>query len=85
MRNCSSEFLGRDRCKVYDLRHAWALRARETTTWSTALKAMAMGHSEAVHARRYLLEEQDDSPVVRAGEGSVPPAAEPAAAQPPMA
>jgi hypothetical protein len=48
----------RDRCKVYDLRHAWALRARETTTWSTALKAMAMGHSEAVHARRYLVEEQ---------------------------
>lgn len=48
----------RDRCKVYDLRHAWALRARETTTWSTGLKAMAMGHSEAVHARRYLVEEQ---------------------------
>jgi hypothetical protein len=48
----------RDRCKVYDLRHAWALRAKETTTWSTALKAMAMGHSEAVHTRRYLVEEQ---------------------------
>jgi hypothetical protein len=48
----------RERCKVYDLRHAWALRARETTTWSTTLKAMAMGHSEAVHTRRYLVEEQ---------------------------
>jgi hypothetical protein len=48
----------RDRCKVYDLRHAWALRAKETTTWSTTLKAMAMGHSEAVHTRRYLVEEQ---------------------------
>ena len=48
----------RDRCKVYDLRHAWALRAKETTTWSTTLKAMAMGHSEAVHIRRYLVEEQ---------------------------
>ena len=48
----------RDRCKVYDLRQAWALRAKETTTWSTALKAMAMGHSEAVHTRRYLVEEQ---------------------------
>jgi hypothetical protein len=48
----------RDRCKVYDLRHAWALRAKETTTWSTALKAMSMGHSEAVHTRRYLVEEQ---------------------------
>jgi hypothetical protein len=47
-----------DRCKVYDLRHAWALRAKETTTWSTTLKAMAMGHSEAVHTRRYLVEEQ---------------------------
>lgn len=47
-----------ERCKVYDLRHAWALRAKETTTWSTTLKAMAMGHSEAVHTRRYLVEEQ---------------------------
>lgn len=46
------------RCRVYDLRHAWALRARETTTWSTALKAMAMGHSEAVHEARYLVEER---------------------------
>jgi hypothetical protein len=46
------------RCKAYDLRHAWAIRARETTTWSTALKAQAMGHSEAVHARRYLVEER---------------------------
>ncbi len=48
----------RERCKVYDLRHAWALRAKETTTWSTTLKALAMGHSEAVHTRRYLVEEQ---------------------------
>ncbi len=47
-----------ERCKVYDLRHAWALRAKETTTWSTTLKALAMGHSEAVHTRRYLVEEQ---------------------------
>ncbi len=45
------------RCKAYDLRHAWAIRARETTTWSTALKAQAMGHSEAIHARRYLVEQ----------------------------
>ena len=48
----------RERCTPYDLRHAWALRARETTTWSTSLKAQAMGHSEAVHARRYLVEER---------------------------
>ena len=45
------------RCKAYDLRHAWAIRARETTTWSTALKAQAMGHSETIHARRYLVEQ----------------------------
>jgi hypothetical protein len=45
------------RCKAYDLRHAWAIRARETTTWSTALKAQAMGHSEVIHARRYLVEQ----------------------------
>ena len=45
------------RCKAYDLRHAWAIRARETTTWSTSLKAQAMGHSEAIHARRYLVEQ----------------------------
>lgn len=43
--------------KAYDLRHAWAIRARETTTWSTALKAQAMGHSEVIHARRYLVEQ----------------------------
>ncbi len=48
----------RDRCKLYDLRHAWALRAKATTTWSTAVKAASMGHSEAVHASRYLAEEQ---------------------------
>lgn len=46
----------RERCKAYDLRHAWAIRARETTTWSTSLKAAAMGHSEAIHAERYLSE-----------------------------
>lgn len=45
------------RCKAYDLRHAWAIRAREMTTWSTALKAQAMGHSETIHARRYLVEQ----------------------------
>ncbi len=48
----------RDRCKIYDLRHAWALRAKATTTWSTAVKAASMGHSEAVHASRYLAEER---------------------------
>ena len=48
----------RDRCKLYDLRHAWALRAKATTTWSTAVKAASMGHSEAVHASRYLIEER---------------------------
>lgn len=48
----------RQRAKAYDLRHAWALRAKATTTWSAALKAASMGHSEAVHARRYLAEEQ---------------------------
>lgn len=48
----------RERCKLYDLRHAWALRAKATTTWSTAVKAASMGHSEAVHASRYLVEEQ---------------------------
>lgn len=48
----------RDRCKLYDLRHAWALRAKATTTWSTAVKAASMGHSEAVHGSRYLVEEQ---------------------------
>lgn len=46
----------RERCKCYDLRHAWAIRARETTTWSTTLKAASMGHSEAIHAKRYLAE-----------------------------
>ncbi|MFM7086490.1 MAG: hypothetical protein ACKOXO_05805 [Cyanobium sp.] len=45
------------RCKAYDLRHAWAIRARETTTWSTALKAQAIGHSETIHARRYRVEQ----------------------------
>jgi hypothetical protein len=48
----------RERCRLYDLRHAWALRAKATTTWSTAVKASSMGHSEAVHASRYLVEEQ---------------------------
>ncbi len=47
-----------ERCKAYDLRHAWALLARETTTWPTSLKAQAMGHSEAVHPRSYLVEER---------------------------
>jgi integrase len=42
------------RCTPYDLRHAWAIRARETTTWSTTLKAQAMGHSEAIHTSTYL-------------------------------
>lgn len=34
------------------------MRAKATTTWSTAVKASSMGHSEAVHASRYLVEEQ---------------------------
>jgi integrase len=42
------------RSTPYDLRHAWAIRARETTTWSTTLKAQAMGHSEAIHTSTYL-------------------------------
>lgn len=42
------------RCTPYDLRHAWAIRARENTTWSTTLKAQAMGHSEAIHDSTYL-------------------------------
>jgi hypothetical protein len=45
------------RCKAYDLSHAWPIRARESTTWWTALKPQAMGHSEVIHARRYLVEQ----------------------------
>ncbi len=48
----------RERCKSHDLRLAWGLRARETTAWATSLKAKAMGHSEAGHAGRYLVEER---------------------------
>ncbi|MCP9917719.1 hypothetical protein [Cyanobium sp. ATX 6F1] len=58
----------RGRCKAYDLRHAWAIRAREMTTWSTSLKASSMGHSEAIHAKRYLAEltaEQMEQGMVR--------------------
>lgn len=46
----------RERCVPYDLRHAWAIRARETTSWSYADVATVMGHSPEVHRRTYLRE-----------------------------
>ena len=45
-------------CVAYSLRHAWALRAKATQSWSVELKASSMGHSEAVHARSYLVAEK---------------------------
>jgi hypothetical protein len=39
------------RCVPYDLRHAYAIRARETTSWSYADVAAVMGHSPEVHRR----------------------------------
>jgi integrase len=58
----------RERCVPYDLRHAYAIRARETTSWSYADVAAVMGHSPEVHRRTYLSEisgEQTKAAVVR--------------------
>ena len=44
----------KERCVPYDLRHAYAIRARETTSWSYADVAAVMGHSPEVHRRTYL-------------------------------
>jgi len=43
-------------CAPYDLRHACAIRARETTAWNYADVAAVMGHSPEVHRRTYLSE-----------------------------
>jgi integrase len=58
----------KERCVPYDLRHAYAIRARETTSWSYAYVAAVMGHSPEVHRRTYLSEisgEQTKAAVVR--------------------
>ncbi len=58
----------KERCVPYDLRHAYAIRARETTTWNYADVAAVMGHSPEVHRRTYLSEisgEQTKASVVR--------------------
>jgi integrase len=58
----------KERCVPYDLRHAYAIRARETTSWSYADVAAVMGHSPEVHRRTYLSEisgEQTKAAVVR--------------------
>ncbi len=58
----------KERCVPYDLRHAYAIRARETTTWNYADVAAVMGHSPEVHRRTYLSKitgEQTKSSVVR--------------------
>jgi integrase len=58
----------KERCVPYDLRHAYAIRARESTTWSYADVAAVMGHSPEVHRRTYLREisgEQTKAAVVR--------------------
>jgi integrase len=58
----------KERCVPYDLRHAYAIRARECTTWSYADVAAVMGHSPEVHRRTYLPEisgEQTKAAVVR--------------------
>ena len=58
----------KERCVPYDLRHAYAIRARETTTWNYADVASVMGHSPEVHRRTYLSEisgEQTKASVVR--------------------
>jgi integrase len=58
----------KERCVPYDLRHAYAIRARETTSWSYADVAEVMGHSPEVHRRTYLSEisgEQTKAAVVR--------------------
>jgi integrase len=66
----------KERCVPYDLRHAFAIRARECTSWSYADVAAVMGHSPEVHRRTYLREisgEQTKAAVVRRllGEGQV--------------
>ena len=58
----------KERCVPYDLRHAYAIRARETTSWSYADVAAVMGHGPEVHRRTYLSEitgEQTKAAVVR--------------------
>ncbi len=58
----------RERCVPYDLRHAYAIRVRETTSWNYADVAAVMGHSPEVHRRTYLREisgEQTKAAVVR--------------------
>jgi integrase len=58
----------KERCVPYDLRHAYAIRARETTSWSYADVAAVMGHSPEVHRRTCLSEisgEQTKAAVVR--------------------
>ena len=67
----------KERCVPYDLRHAYAIRARETTSWSYADVAAVMGHSPEVHRRTYLSEisgEQTKAAVVRRLLGSEPAA-----------
>ena len=67
----------KERCVPYDLRHAYAIRARETTTWNYADVAAVMGHSPEVHRRTYLSEitgEQTKASVARrmlGGQGEV--------------
>jgi len=58
----------KERCVPYDLRHAYAIRARQTTTWNYADVAAVMGHSPEVHRRTYLSEisgEQTKASVMR--------------------
>jgi hypothetical protein len=58
----------KERCVPYDLRHAYAIRARETTSWSYADVATVMSHSPEVHRRTYLSEitgEETRAAVVR--------------------
>jgi integrase len=80
----------RGRVLAYSLRHAWAIRARELTPWPASVKAAAMGHSEAMHSRRYLVEEsarsrlaallaQKERAEALPGEPPPPPQAAPAA------
>lgn len=67
----------KERCVPYDLRHAYAIRARETTSWSYADVAAVMGHSPEVHRRTYLSEisgEQTKAAVVRRLLGNEPAA-----------
>ncbi|MFW6732808.1 MAG: hypothetical protein ACODUE_13935 [Synechococcus sp.] len=67
----------KERCVPYDLRHAYAIRARETTSWSYADVAAVMGHSPEVHRRTYLREisgEQTKAAVVRRLLGEEPAA-----------